>query len=130
MMCETAMSEQFRLPTLSFIAGETQDILFNTYFLKNSRPFDLSGCTCNFSLIGFTGRTGTPILSKAMDIVQNEDGSAENVLSVTLTSSETLELGGKYIYQLQIKGPSGEVEIPSQGLMYITNNINKDFLRG
>lgn len=113
------------LPTLDFVGGATQNLSFNTYFHKSKEPFSLSGCTANFSVISFTNKSGEPIISKSMDT----SSGAGNVLTVTLTTSDTIDLCGKYVYQISVKDGSNNADIPKQGLMYITNNINKDFLR-
>lgn len=119
----------YALPTIDFVGGETQDLAFNVYFYKERKPFSLTGCDCNFSIVSFTNKTGTPILSKPMTAMYNDEGSANNVLTVTLKSSDTVDLCGKYIYQIIIKDINGDTEIPKQGILYITNNINKSFFR-
>ncbi|WP_196032794.1 hypothetical protein [Flavonifractor plautii] len=118
----------YTLPTIDFVGGETQDLLFNVYFYKNNQPFSLSGCTSNFSVVSFTNKTGVPILSKQMTSIFNDAGTSDNVLTVTLQPSETVDLCGKYIYQIIIKDINGDAEIPKQGILYITNNINKSFI--
>lgn len=119
----------YTLPTIEFVGGESQELLFNVYFYKNRKPFSMIGCTSNFSVVDFTNKKGSPILNKSMDVLENGDGSAFNILSVDLTPKETCELSGKYIYQITIRDVNGNVEIPKQGLMYITNNINKSFIQ-
>lgn len=119
----------YTLPTIDFVGGETQDLLFNVYFYKNNQPFSLSGCTSNFSVVSFTNKTGVPILSKQMTSIFNDAGTSDNVLTVTLQPNETVDLCGKYIYQIIIKDINGDAEIPKQGILYITNNINKSFIR-
>ena len=119
----------YTLPTIDFVGGETQDLAFNVYFYKNKQPFSLTGCTCNFSIVSFTNKTGAPILSKPMDAIFNDDVSSDNVLTVTLEPTDTVDLFGKYIYQIIIKDINGDAEIPKQGILYITNNINKGFIR-
>lgn len=47
----------YTLPTIDFVAGETQDFAFYTYFYKSHQPFALSGCTANFSIVSFTNKT-------------------------------------------------------------------------
>lgn len=116
------------LPTIDFVGGETQDLYFNVYFYKNKKPFSLSGCTSNFSIVSFTNKTGSPILTKEMDVIFNDAGTVNNVLSVTLEPAETVDLSGKYIYQIMIRDIDGDVEIPKQGILYITNNINRGFI--
>ncbi len=113
------------LPTIDFVGGATEKLSFNTFFRKNKEPFSLSGCTAQFSVISFTNKNGEPIISKAMGTTSGNG----NVLTVDLISSDTLEMCGKYIYQITIKDGSNNTEIPKQGLMYITNNIDKNFLR-
>lgn len=119
----------YTLPTIDFVGGETQDLAFNVFFYKNNQPFSLTGCTCNFSIVSFTNKMGTPILSKQMTAIFNDDVSSDNVLTVTLNPTDTVDLCGKYIYQIIIKDINGDAEIPKQGILYITNNINKNFIR-
>ena len=115
------------LPTIDFVGGETQDLAFNVYFYNGKKPFSLTGCDCNFSIVSFTNKMGAPILSKPMDVIYNDEGTFNNVLAVTLEPSETVDLYGKYIYQIIIKDIDGDIEVPKQGILYITNNINKSF---
>lgn len=119
----------YTLPTIDFVGGETQDFMFNVFFYKNGRPFSLTGCTANFAIVSFTNKMGKPILTKSMEAIFNDEGTINNVLTVTLEPKETVELCGKYIYQIQIQDIDGDVEIPKQGLLYITNNINRGFIR-
>lgn len=119
----------YTLPTIDFVGGETQSLSFNVYFYKNKQPFSLTGCTCNFSIVSYTNKRGSPILSKQMESAFNGDVTSDNVLTVTLTPAETVDLCGKYIYQVIIRDVRGDTEIPNQGILYITNNINKSFIR-
>lgn len=118
----------YMLPTIDFVGGETQSLAFNLFFHKNKRPFSTTGCTANFAIVGFTNKMGAPILTKPMEGRFNDEGTINNVLTVTLEPSETVGLNGKYIYQIQIRDIDGDVEIPKQGILYITNNINKGFI--
>lgn len=122
----------YTLPTIDFVGGATQELVFHCYFHENKRPFDLYQCTANFSLINYVNKNGTPRISKQMEIRQvgTEDGDIANILAVTLTSSDTVELEhGKYIYQITICGPNNTVDIPDQGIIYIVNNINKAYIQ-
>lgn len=121
--------DPYTLPTIDFVAGETQDLAFNVYFYKDKKPFSLTGCECNFSIVSFTNKMGTPILTKSMEAIYNDSGTSNNVLTVKLLPNETVELFGKYIYQIIIRDIDGDVEIPNHGILYIINNINKDFIR-
>lgn len=115
------------LPTIDFVGGETQHLAFHVYFHTKDKPFSLTGCTCNFSVVSYRNKTGTPLITKAMTPAFG--GSVYNVLTVELQASETVDLYGKYIYQICIRDIDGDVEIPKQGILYVTNNINKPFIR-
>lgn len=119
----------YTLPTIDFVGGETQDLAFHAFFHSKNKPFDLTGCTSNFSVIGFTNKIGDPIITKPMQILVSDDGDTNNILSVTIEPNETVNLSGKYIYQISIRSVEGIIEIPKQGILYITNNINKKFIR-
>lgn len=121
----------YTLPTIDFIGGSTQDLVFHCYFYVNKEPFDLSSCTANFSLINFVNKNGTPLVSKQMEIRTDREteGAVRNILAVTLDPFDTVKLGGQYVYQITIKDISGEVDIPNQGIMRIINNINKAFVQ-
>lgn len=116
------------------MGGSAQDLRFHVYWHTVKNPFDLNRCTANFSIVGFTNKRGSTILSKAMTIekigVPVDGGTVYNKLTVYLTSAETVDLEGKYIYQISIKENTGRVEVPSQGVLYITNNINKRYITG
>ena len=119
----------YELPTITFVGGETRDLAFHIYHYIGKRPYSLSECECTFSLVNFTTKGGKPILSKEMTVIYDETGTIDNVLTVTLESLESVNLFGKYIYQITIQDRDGEVEIPSQGIMYINNNIDKGIIR-
>ena len=65
-----------------------------------------------------------------MSITADDESASDavyNVLKVTLLPSETVDLCGKYIYQITIKDVEDNTE-PKQGIMYIGNNINKGYV--
>ena len=117
----------YTLPAIYFVGGETQQLSFHIYSHMNKRPFSLSGCKAQISIAEIKNKFGEPVVVKEMSAV-SENGT-DNVLTVTLEADETVDLQGKYIYQIQIMDVDGTVEIPNQGVMYITNNINKSFLK-
>lgn len=121
----------YTLPTIDFVGGSTQELVFHTYFAQGNKPFDLASCTASFSVINFVNKNGTPLISKEMDIGKgtDEEGAVSNILRVVLLPEDTVDLTGKFIYQISIKDISGEIEIPDQGIIRIANNINKKFSR-
>ena len=118
--------DAFTLPTIDFVGGETETLVFNLYD-KNRDPVNLAaGSQCGFAITPYTMRSSTPIVIKSCTIEQGPDGF-NNVVSTTLSSSDTLNLSGKYIYQLTIKS-NNLVEIPQQGIIYITRNIHPGYI--
>lgn len=126
-----ALSNPYTLPTIEFVGGATQDFVFRCYFDQNKKPFDLSTCTANFALIDYVNKTGEPLLSKSMTIgaETDDEGAVQNILSVTLDATDTVEMAGKYIYQITVKDVTGEVDIPNQGIIHIIRNINKAYAK-
>jgi hypothetical protein len=120
--------DPYTLPTVEFVGGSTQELVFRVYRAVDQRLFDLYSCTANFSVINYVNKTGTAVISKKMTIGEEESGgeTVSDLLRVTLDSSETAELTGKFIYQITIQDVSGEVEIPGQGILYIFHNINRN----
>ncbi len=112
------------LPCIEFVGGETENLTFYTYYHTSKEIFNISDCTCSFALSRFHDRNGTPIFVKPMTVADR------NVLTVTLDPKDTVNLAGKYLYQISIRNIDGEVEIPKQGIMYIMANVNKSFVNG
>lgn len=124
------ISNVYSLPEIDFVGGSSADLIFNVYGKQdNPQPFGLTGCVANFAVIDYVNKTGEPVISKQMGTRMNGDNTAYNVLFVELKPKDTLELFGKYIYQITIKDSNSDVDIPQQGILYIHNNINKSFLR-
>lgn len=127
-LCKTGA---YTLPTIEFVGGSTQELVFHLYYQTASQPFDLSTCTANFSLINYVNKGGTPAISKPMTVeAADPDGGnyIQNVAKVTLLPGDTARLSGKYIYQISIKDVQGASDIPNQGIMHITLNIDPEFV--
>ena len=118
----------YTLPQDSFVAGQTKNYAWNL-FRESKEPFDAKNCTGTFSLLDYSDRDedATPVLTKQISFISGES-NVRNMAYVSLKPSDTMNLEGKYIYQLSIKDPDGTVEIPNQGLFYIYKNINKSFV--
>lgn len=109
------------LPSIEFVGGETQNLSFNIYTDSIANPSSLSKAA--FSITPSTNKFGSPILSKNMSV-------SGNTISVQLTTQDTINLSGKYIYQIVIKDSRGLIEIPDHGVLYIKNNIDKSVTSG
>lgn len=121
------VGKTYNLPEITFVGGETHDLRFHL-FTDSRKVFSATGASATFSVVYSVNRTGKPILSKPMTVLADDNG-IESVLAVTLLPSETVDLFGKYIYQITIRDMGGETEIPSQGILGITNNIDKALIK-
>lgn len=121
------VGKTYNLPEITFVGGETHDLRFHL-FTDTRRVFNATGCKATFSVVYSVNRTGSPVLSKPMTVLADDDG-IESVLAVTLLPTDTVNLYGKYIYQITVQDPSGETDIPSQGILGITNNIDKGIIK-
>lgn len=124
------VSNVYSLPEIDFVGGSSQDLVFHVYCdRKNPKPFGLTGCTANFAIVNFVNKNSVPLVSKTMTVRMNEAETDYNILFVELEPRDTLDLFGKFIYQVTIKDVDNNADIPQQGIIYIHNNINKGFLR-
>ncbi len=63
----------YSLPELDFVGGSSEDLVFHVYCDKtNPKPFGLTGCTANFSIINFVNKNGAPVVSKTMTVRMDE----------------------------------------------------------
>lgn len=125
----------YQLPTMEFIGGENITLRWNLWALSINEqmnkdvPFNANGCTVTFSLIDITNKTGEPIISRKCIPEIGDEGIASTVITY-LVPADTVNLRGKYIYQLTIVASDGAAEIPGQGVMYINNNIDRKLVSG
>lgn len=119
----------YTLPEVVFVSGQSLTLRWRLWTV-NKVPFNTDGCVGDFSVVDYSDKTGDPLITKSLTFsVGDDDTGAKNVASVDLLPKETLGLYGKYIYQITIKDIDGEAEIPNQGILLITHNINESFLK-
>lgn len=116
----------YTLPELTFVGGKTQELNFNLYE-RNGNLFNAKYCNSNFSVCNYSNKCGTPLFSIQPIFVSGDDNVA-HILQVVIPAEQTLNLYGKYIYQITIADNTGRIEIPNQGIMNITRNINQGFV--
>lgn len=119
----------YSLPEVVFVSGQSNTLRWRLFTVKNV-PFNADGCTGNFSVVDYSDKTGDPLISKPLKFVVGDDETGvKNIAVVDLVPKDTLGLAGKYIYQIIIKDIDGEAEIPNQGFLLISHNINESFLK-
>lgn len=115
------LSTQNVLPTDRMIAGTTRKLTFQLYE-DNMQQIDATGMVARFSISDFTNEINNPIVSKSCTIEVLDDTKSANVVA-TIDRIDTLNLGGKYIYQVTINN-EGTVSV-LKGIMNIDNNFDK-----
>lgn len=116
----------YTLPELTFVGGNTQIMNFRLKEAYGS-PYNAKYCTADFSICNYSNKVGVPLISIKPTFLS--DGSdVLNILHIDLSAKDTVNLYGKYIYQITITDDTGKTEIPNQGIMNITRNINIDFI--
>lgn len=119
----------YTLPEIVFVAGQSKTLRWRL-FTETKTPFNAGGCTGNFAIVDYSDKNGDPLVSKPLSFVIGDDETgAKNIAVAELLTSDTLGLNGKYIYQITIKDIDGESEIPNQGILLISKNINESFLK-
>lgn len=79
----------YSLPELDFVGGSSEDLVFHVYCDKtNPKPFGLTGCTANFSIINFVNKNGAPVVSKTMTVRMDESETFYNKLSEKVNEAE------------------------------------------
>jgi len=116
----------YTLPELNFVGGETQEIHF--YLKKpDGTAFNADGATADFAICNYSNKTGEPIKSYTPTFVTDGSGVL-SILIVEIPAADTVELAGKFIYQITVIDINGDSEIPNQGIMNISRNIHQDYI--
>ncbi len=122
------INDIYNLPTYSFVGGESQTFTFNLR-TKANLSYDAESCSMSFALINYSTKTGSPVLTKNFLLSTDSNGS-KSIATVTLDPMDTVDLYGSYVYQITIWDMScDKTEIPGQGIMKITRNIHKDYIK-
>ena len=122
--------KMYSLPEIRFVGGSSETMEFNMYYdEEKTKPFNLYGGEANFSIVNFINKNSTPPVSKKMEIGMNNAETCYNVVRVSLEPADTVDLFGKFVYQITLRDIEGNVDIPHQGIINIYNNIDKSFTK-
>jgi hypothetical protein len=118
----------YTLPEITFVGGITDSWMFELVTLGGA-PFELFGGSGQLSVVNYSNKTGAPVLTLPCSVAENEDGFF-NLLRVDTTSADTVELFGRYVYQLTLRDGNDETDVPGQGILIITKNIDPAYTLG
>lgn len=120
----------YRLPEIYFIGGSSEDLQFDLYLDEaKKQPINLQGGSARFALVDFSNKTGAPLVSKDMEVQAGKTQAYYNIVCVSLSPEDTVDLFGKYVYQITLRDADGNIDIPHQGIAMIYNNIDKAFIK-
>lgn len=131
-------SKIYTLDDIYFVGGQHEGFRFELYKKDEDDgyiyPFNAEDCTAIFSVIDMSGKytpssveDGLPLLSLPCEICEGVEG-VMNIATVEVSSLESAVFSGKYIYQLTVTNPSGESDVPGQGLLFVTKNIDRSII--
>ena len=122
-------SDIYTLPQITFVAGQSQTLRWRL-LTQSKYPFNANDCTGNFAVVDYSDKYSDPLISKPLSfVVDDNKNEVKNIATVELLPTDTLGFSGKYIYQIIIKDIKGKTEIPNQGILLISHNINESFLQ-
>lgn len=119
-------TNNYSLPEWRFVGGETQKRIFTLRELNRMNTYDIPGASIELAVVDFVNPKSAAKLLKSVEIQSDSTGRYCDAV-VVLSPTDTLNLSGKYIYQLTIKDPLGNIAAP-RGLMYIAENVDKSFI--
>lgn len=120
-----AQTERYTLDAIDFgIGGSTEPVRF---YLRNQagEVFDATGYTVYLAISKINNTTAIPEVSKTLTLLVDDDGKYSIAEYVPLVA-DTINLEGKYEYQLTIK--DSEVNDSQKGAIYIYKNVNKSVI--
>ena len=116
----------YTLPELTFVAGDVQELSFRL-LERDKSLYNANHCEGNFAICNYSNKIGTPLVSIQPTFISGEEADYKYIFHVVIPTWDTIDLYGKYIYQLTIKDDTGRYEVPNHGIMNITRNINQPY---
>lgn len=110
---------EMTLPEFHMVAGESKNIMIPIY-TSSGQQIDVTGMTAYCSICDYVNLNTTPYAVKDCKVIPGVSGSAA-VFFISLVPSDTVNLYGKYIYQLTAKAESDSLGVMC-GYLYITPN--------
>lgn len=109
----------FTLDEINIIGGDYKEVKIKINDSVKGGCLSPADLECNFSIVEYRNRNGSPILSKTL----TADSSDSEAFLLTLLPDDTKNLRGKYIYQISVVATENKQE-SFQGVLIIEKNIN------
>ena len=117
---EVITMSNFALPEISIVGGDHTYLDFEI-FEPEGDAVDVSTMSASFAVIDYTNKFGSPQFTLQATVI--EGGQGVPLFRVVLTSPLTVNMFGKFIYQLAVKDYKGYRQ-HAQGIMLVHKNID------
>lgn len=111
------------LPQCHMTAGATKEF-YIPVFNPSGKQIDVSGMTARLSISDYVNQNCKPLVVKECE-VSTQDDILLAVFRVRLDSQDTVNLYGKFIYQVTAKSADGDIG-PMRGILTISPNYDKE----
>lgn len=120
------MEPIYNLPKIHFVGGETQPLCFHLK-TPSGKNYITEGYEVDFSMTRWGKKGEKPIITKTSSVTLDSTGTG-SVFEINLSPADTINLYGRYVYQIMIMGEDDFVEIPGQGIFEIVRNIHPEYI--
>lgn len=117
---EVITMSNFALPEISIVGGDHTYLDFEI-FEPEGDAVDVSTMSASFAVIDYTNKFGSPQFTLQATVIEGEQGVP--LFRVTLQSALTVNMFGKFIYQLSVRDYKGYMQ-HRQGIVLIHKNID------
>lgn len=111
------------LPAYHMTAGSTKSF-YIPIFNPSGKRIDATGMTARFSISDYVNYNCTPFVTKNCSVVTQQSDPVA-ALFVELDAADTIDLYGKFIYQVTAKSADGDIG-PMRGILTISPNYDKE----
>lgn len=108
------------LPTYSMVAGESKTFTIPIYN-QAGKQIDATGMTARLAICDYINSSMSPFVIKECNVIPWGDGTT--ALNVSLRPVDTINLCGKYIYQITGKDVDDDFGVLCG---YLTIHLNRD----
>jgi len=115
----------FNLPDISFIGGTYKEFIYEVEHADTLERINIENATCVLTIKSYTNRGSSPALVKNGAVYKEPDDEFAYRFRFIIDSVDTINLDGKYFYQIDIVDEDGDTTV-AQGLMFIRRNINRN----
>lgn len=120
------MEPIYNLPKIHIIGGEYQQLVFN-FKTPSGESYTTQGYNIDFSAVKWGDAASNPDITKSGTMTLNETRTG-SIVEFELLPEDTVELSGRYVYQIIIMIDKKKIKIPGKGILEINRNIHPQYI--